>query len=135
VTLVGTSNNDVLNFSGTTLTGIASINGLGGVDTITGSAGDDVIIGGPGSDTLTGGGGSDTFIFDPADTSDDVITDFTTGTDKIDLTAYGNAITFASVTQTGSNPLLITVPTVGAKKIKLTGVASALPASDFIFAV
>lgn len=69
------------------------IDGKGGNDTIDGGAGNDTIIGGAGYDILTGGAGKDTFVFaSAADIGDrpgarDVITDFTPGQDKIDLSA------------------------------------------------
>ncbi len=49
-------------FSGTTLDGIAEINGGGGNDTITGSTGADAIRGGRGNDVLAGGDGDDRFL-------------------------------------------------------------------------
>ena len=61
---------------------------------LSGGAGDDIINGGAGTDYLTGGSGSDTFIGDVngatyvtkrGTLSLDVITDFVSGTDKIDL--------------------------------------------------
>ena len=61
VSIVGGTGNDTLDFSATTLTGIAKIDGGAGNDIITGSAGDDTIVGGAGNDTLNGGGGSDTY--------------------------------------------------------------------------
>jgi len=78
------------------------IDGGAGNDTLRGGAGDDALFGGTGNDTLnggsgkdtlTGGAGSDIFAFSSAsDTgaasaSRDVITDFTSGEDKIDLAA------------------------------------------------
>ncbi len=51
-----------LDFTRTTLTNIAEIQGGAGNDRITGSAGNDVISGGGGFDVLNGGGGDDTFI-------------------------------------------------------------------------
>ena len=62
VSLAGTTAADVLDFSGTTLTGIVSINGGSGNDTITGSVGSDSIDGGSGNDALNGGAGADTLI-------------------------------------------------------------------------
>lgn len=60
-------------------------------DTIDGRAGDDFITGLGGADQLTGGAGADTFVYQAASDSrtggQDTITDFTTGADKIDLTA------------------------------------------------
>ena len=53
---------------------------------INGSAGADVIGGWAGDDVLTGNGGADIFEFDSAsDFGDDTVTDFTDGTDLIDL--------------------------------------------------
>lgn len=56
-----------------------------------GGAGNDTITGGKGSDTLTGGSGNDTFkyieIKDSRPGISDHITDFTAGSDKIDLSA------------------------------------------------
>jgi Ca2+-binding RTX toxin-like protein len=89
VTIVGGTANDTLDFTGVTLTGIASINGGAGNDTILGSAGADVIIGFTGADILTGNGGADTFDYNVVTQSRasarDVILDFQDGLDKIDL--------------------------------------------------
>jgi Ca2+-binding RTX toxin-like protein len=93
VKLVGTSVADIMNYAGMTLTGIESINGGSGNDTITGSQANDRIMGDGGRDIVTGGAGADTFVF--ATTADsgvgstkaDYITDFVSGSDKIDLIA------------------------------------------------
>lgn len=84
---VGGSGNDTLiaNDLGCTLNG-----GIGN-DTLTGGAGNDRLIGGKGVDTMTGGGGADIFAFSTGDSSTatgshDLITDFTPGTDQLDLT-------------------------------------------------
>ncbi len=67
--------------------------GRGGNDKMYGYSGADTLIGGAGKDTLSGGSGSDRFIFKSASesstgaTSADVITDFTTGSDRINLSA------------------------------------------------
>jgi cysteinyl-tRNA synthetase len=55
-----------------------------GRDTLLGGAGDDFLAGGVGLDTLTGGDGSDTFRFG-SNTETDRITDFVSGTDRIEL--------------------------------------------------
>lgn len=82
---------NVLDFSGTVLTGITSIAGGGGADTIIGSAGADTIAGGLGADRLTGGAGADVFRFNLISESKgaafDTITDFAHLTDQIDLSA------------------------------------------------
>ena len=86
---IGGSGNDTLiaNDPGCTLTG------GGGNDTLIGGSGNDRLIGGIGVDTLTGGGGADTFVFVFGDSSaasgqHDLITDFTAGIDRIDLSAH-----------------------------------------------
>ena len=67
--------------------------GLGGNDVLAGSVGDDLLVGGAGSDRLTGGSGADTFRFDQVSDSyvgaADLITDFTTGHDTLDVSALG----------------------------------------------
>ena len=87
----------LLNLTGNTfdniLTGNAANNvlsGLVGNDTLIGDAGNDKLIGGLGLDNLSGGLGNDTFVFDSAlnaSTNVDVITDFTSGADKLQLSA------------------------------------------------
>jgi hypothetical protein len=57
-----------------------------GDDVLVGGAGNDLIFGQGGNDTLTGGEGADMFVFSMrADNGNDVITDFTVGTDMIML--------------------------------------------------
>ena len=63
-----------------------------------GDGGNDVLIGGLGADTLTGGAGADSFVYlSNADSgvglNRDVITDFTRGSDRIDVSAL-NASSF-----------------------------------------
>ena len=84
---IGGSGNDKLiaNDFGCTLSG-----GYGN-DTLIGGAGNDTLIGGAGVDTLTGGDGADTRMPATGDSSaatgqHDLITDFTSGVDHIDLT-------------------------------------------------
>ena len=68
----------------------------GGGDTLAGGPGNDRLYGGQGADTLTGGQGddrlaggqgADVFVFGPGDGAD-TVTDFSSGTDKIDLTGF-----------------------------------------------
>src|SRR5215207_4150838 len=69
--LVGTAGDDIFN-------------GMGGNDTIEGGDGNDTIEGGDGNDVLTGGGGNDVFVIE-GEGANSIITDFTIGQDKIDL--------------------------------------------------
>lgn len=66
------------------------LNAGAGQDTLFGGAGNDQLRGGLGTDVLTGGGGADVFIFGSVADSRtglgrDMITDFQTGIDRIDL--------------------------------------------------
>ena len=58
-----------------------------GNDRLYGGRGADRLAGGPGDDRLAGGQGADTFVFGPGDGTD-TVTDFTGGTDRIDLTGF-----------------------------------------------
>ena len=60
--------------------------GLGN-DRLFGGQGNDTLVGGPGDDSLSGGTGFDVFVFSPGDGAD-TVTDFSAGTDKLDLTAF-----------------------------------------------
>ena len=59
--------------------------GHGGNDFLTGGSGDDILIGNLGHDTMTGGAGRDTFKLTDI-SAHDLITDYKSGEDKIDLT-------------------------------------------------
>ena len=77
--LTGGAGNDVLN-------------GGDGNDVLVGGLGDDRLLGGAGFDTHTGGGGIDTFVFTTGSvpnltTPEEVITDFVTGQDILDVGA------------------------------------------------
>jgi uncharacterized delta-60 repeat protein len=81
-TIKGTANSETI-VAGV---GADKITGLAGNDTITGGAGIDSISGGAGNDTLTGGADIDYFLFDIAANASsnlDTITDFVSGTDKL----------------------------------------------------
>jgi len=91
--------------TGTTLTGTGfgeiligrdgtnnTINANEGNDVLIGGTGNDTLNGGAGADILTGGGGNDKFKYLSVNDSHggqaDTITDFSSGNDKIDLTAF-----------------------------------------------
>ncbi|WP_052700959.1 M10 family metallopeptidase [Loktanella sp. S4079] len=99
-----------------------TINGAGGNDTLSGGrgndsiqsgAGDDEIAGDLGQDTLTGGAGADSFIFHAASDSwagsYDTITDFTSGSDIIDLSGIDADLSAAgavSFVENGGNTMI-----------------------------
>ncbi len=78
--------------------------GGAGNDSFDGGDGNDILIGGTGSDALTGGAGADVFCFSHGD-GIDVVTDFTRGLDRIDVTNFH--LTFdqlrAAFAQSGAN--------------------------------
>ncbi|QVW24814.1 retention module-containing protein [Pseudomonas hormoni] len=101
--------------------------GLGN-DVLNGGGGDDLLIGGLGNNTLTGGAGVDTFQWLKGNSGHDVVTDFTPGTDKLDLSQLlqGENGTAASLDDylhfkvTGSGDSLVT-------SIDVSGMAGAAP--------
>ena len=104
------------------------------LDDYVGTSGDDTIEGGTTDDTLTGGDGADTFVFNQ-DSGRDTITDFTTGTDKIDLSAFTGITSFDDLcTWQSSDGAVIYLGFDGGGKITLEGVSlDDLSASDFTF--
>jgi len=87
-TFNGTNGAD--NFTGGA--GNDTISGGGGNDTLNGAGGNDSMTGGTGTDSLTGGLGNDIFVYttnndSPVGNNRDIITDFTTLLDKIDVSA------------------------------------------------
>ena len=81
--LKGGGGNDDLDGEGN----VDKLYGGAGRDSLDGGAGNDMLNGGAGDDELTGGDDNDTFVFAPGD-GDDVINDFNTGENMIDLTAF-----------------------------------------------
>lgn len=105
------------------------IGGAGG-DKFLGYDGDDVLIGAGGGDTLTGGAGTDAFRYlaasDSTSTGQDVITDFVSGVDKIELDL---SVTEASLVRMGSATFLFANTPNGAMQI---GVNSDVNISDLV---
>lgn len=70
-----------------------SLTGGAGVDHLDGYVGDDVLVGGAAGDQLAGGDGADTFTYlqasDSVSGGQDVLVDFVSGTDRIDLSGVG----------------------------------------------
>jgi Ca2+-binding RTX toxin-like protein len=133
-----------------------TLSGGSGNDTLDGGAGNDTLIGGAGKDVMTGGAGNDIFDFNAlselglGSTLRDVITDFTRGQDKIDLSTIDTnasltgdqAFTFVTaftttagqVRYSGGIVYLNTDNDTAAEfEIELTGtIPASLSASDFI---
>ena len=92
------------------LTGNDAANSLSsgaGNDTLSGNGGNDVLVGGGGSDTLSGGAGADIFRFlangdSQVGAGRDTITDFTRGSDLIDLSALNASRFIGSSLFTGT---------------------------------
>src|SRR5262249_54878755 len=111
--IYGGSGNDTIKGNN----GDDTLYGGSGNDIISGENGNDTIIGGYGADTLSGGGGNnhDTFVYlsvlDSHAGQADTITDFTSGFDKIDLTAFG-ATAFTHFRHLSSAPISIDKNTV-----------------------
>jgi VCBS repeat-containing protein len=83
-----------------------TIYGGSGTDTINANNGNDTIIGGFGSDLLTGSNGDDRFVYlsvaDSNAAQFDIISDFKSGSDRIDLAALG-ALAFLALTSTSTS--------------------------------
>ncbi|MEO6214869.1 MAG: calcium-binding protein, partial [Sphingomonas sp.] len=124
-----------------TLSGIENLTGSLHNDTLTGDTvanilyggdGDDILNGGAGADTLWGSSGADTFVFDLG-TGQDTVSDFASGSDKLDLSAFGFA-DFAAVQaathDVGGNAV---IDLGGGDTVTLTGVLSSqLQSGDVI---
>ena len=128
-----------------------AIQGEGGDDVLAGGVDDDVLAGGPGADVLwgdagddrlagdadddvlTGGAGRDRFVFAPG-FGRDIVSDFTTGEDVLELAGNGfgdPAAVLASGTQVGTDTVLMLD---AANAIVLRNVSpSSLTADDFLF--
>ncbi len=119
------------------------INGMGGNDTIFGKSGNDILRGqegndilngGIGADILSGGEGNDIFVYsnpiDSTATSFDLITDFVSGTDKIDLSALNLDFAGLNINFDGANTIVENA--ASGLMIELQGNVN-LVQNDFIF--
>ena len=135
------ANVENLVLQGTTLYGVGNelaniLTGSASANWLLGGAGDDRINGMGGDDVLFGEGGSDTFVFSGG-AGIDTIGDFTPGTDKIDLAAYGFAsFTALQSAMTDQGGGIMNIALGNGSYVILIGVAKAqLSASDFILTV
>lgn len=116
------------------LVGDDDIMGGAGRDRLFGNSGDDVINGGADNDKMTGQYGADTFVFD-LNSGVDMITDFTPGLDRIDVSAYGIAdfAALAAIADDIGGRAVISL-NGNTDFVRLNGVLEAdLSAGDFIF--
>jgi Ca2+-binding RTX toxin-like protein len=114
------------------------LDGGAGNDLLKGWRNNDVLIGGRGNDRLDGGGGRDVFGF-AAGCGDDRVTDFSDGSDRLDVSAFGYR-SLADLTAAGGaivadgTATLITFSAAG-ESARLDLVAPGqITAADFIFA-
>ena len=104
--------------------------GLGN-DRLFGGQGDDTLIGGPGDDRLAGGAGADVFVFGPGD-GVDTVTDFSSGTDKVDLTAFEiEGIEDVAMT-TGDDGVTVDLGDIDGGTILLADLTTLPEAGDFL---
>ena len=124
-TLSGMAGDDVLNGG----KGSDMLFGGAGQDTLNGGKGMDYLDGGEGADVLSGGKGSDTFKFG----DDDIILDFKSGEDVIDLSSLGvTASNFAETVSMSRQGSVITL-NVGDESMNLIG-SKSIDLDDFLFA-
>ena len=143
VVVLGTGADEV--FDASTRSVSYYINAGMGNDTLTGSqagdflvggAGDDILNGSGGLDNLIGGGGADVFVFDTAAPGDDRILDFVSGTDKIDLSAYGidqGDVAVSTVDMTTFLAVDTDSDGMADFTVQLVNVTTAPVATDYIF--
>src|SRR5437763_8945494 len=132
---VGFSGAVALNVSETSVQSNGSTNTLQFKDNVEVYQSGSPIFAWPGADTLTGSQGSDTFVFDHL-IGNDIIYNFDTAADTIDLIGFANAGSFsdvqAKIADDANGNAVITLGT--GKTITLAGVhAALLDASDFLF--
>ncbi len=110
--------------AGETLAGLANTHSA-----VYGGAGEDTLTGAGGNNILVGGTGKDTFKYTTASDSTasnfDVIADFVSGTDKIDLTGFAGRVNIDTVTEAGNNIVQITSPDAASFLLKVKGTVTA----------
>ena len=111
------------------------LTGGSGADILTGTANDDVLNGLGGQDILIGGAGADRFVLSVWDHSTpeapDVITDFTSGQDTIDLSGMAG-LRRVYVLREGDTTTVVAMTAAGPARIVVSG---AVAASDVLAAV
>ena len=104
--------------------------GLGN-DRLFGGQGDDTLIGGQGDDRLAGGPGNDVFVFGPGEGAD-TVTDFSSGTDKVDLTAFEIESVEDVTMTTGNDGVTVDLGDIDGGTILLADLTTVPDAGDFL---
>lgn len=122
VQMVGDDRNDTL-IGGS---GNDQLFGLGGSDTLNGGAGDDQLFGDAGADVLIGGPGADRFAYRGVSDSNardgyDIITDFVSGTDRLDF-SYLTGVQSVALVRSGDGTIVFASTPTGQVEVGLTGV-------------
>ena len=125
----GNGNDDLAGGSGAD-----TLNGGSGADVLNGNNGADTLDGGSGNDLLTGGNGLDVFTFDAGD-GHDVITDFTLGSDKIDLSSMGLSFDDVFITTNSEGHVALYLSETQSITIRNLTNLNDLDAGDFILSV
>ena len=102
-----------------------------GNDRLSGGYGNDTLIGGQGDDRLAGGPGADVFVFGPGDGAD-TVTDFSSGTDKVDLTAFEIESVEDVVMTAGDDGVTIDLTDVDGGTVLLADLPTLPEAGDFL---
>jgi Ca2+-binding RTX toxin-like protein len=141
VVILGTLAADTFDESGSTEA--YYINAGMGDDVLTGGRANDFLVGGGGNDRLNGkegndsfigGAGADTFVFSGTAGNDRII-DFVSGTDRIDLSAYGITSANVSTAASGTDTIIsVDADKNGSADFQITLVNAAPPAQgDYFF--
>ena len=107
------------------------MNGGLGNDRIFGGQGDDTLDGGPGDDRLAGGPGADVFVFGPGDGAD-TVTDFSSGTDRIDLTEFEIESVDDVTMTTGDDGVTVDLTDIDGGTVLLADLTTLPDTGDFV---
>ena len=102
-----------------------------GNDRLFGGQGNDTLVGGPGDDRLAGGHGNDVFVFGPGEGAD-TVTDFSGGTDKIDLMAFDIESIDALTMTAGDDGVTLDLAEVDGGTVLLADLTTLPDAGDFV---
>jgi Ca2+-binding RTX toxin-like protein len=127
----GFGGNDTLNGG----TGADLLSGGNGNDSLSGGGNVDNIQGGLGNDTKNGGAGADLFVYVEAAFGQDLINDFTDGSDRLKVfSAVANDITDFTILGNGGTFVALFLNANASQTITLLGAAPiTLTAADFVF--